>query len=221
MSRVLIADDQRLFRDGLQAILQQEEDIEVVGVCDNGLEACYAAASLKPDLVLMDIQMPLMDGIQAMKTIKRDDPGISILILTTFAEERYIVDAMAGGADGFLMKDLPADKVVQTVRDAMDGHVILPAQVAAKLANRLSVFSQWEDGVLDENKLKRQDLAFTERERMIIALMIDGYSNRQISAALFMSEGTVRNYISVIYGKIQTNDRMTAIFRLKELMSDG
>ncbi|MFB9326221.1 response regulator [Paenibacillus aurantiacus] len=218
MIRVLIADDQRLLRDGLQTILQLEDDLEVVGVSENGQEACEAVREKRPDIVLMDIKMPVLDGIEAMKLIKRDYPSTVVLILTTFAEDKFIVDAMAGGADGFLLKDMPADKVVHTVREAVKGQLILPAAIAAKLAARLSVLSDTGADAFDETELRRQGLVLTERERKIVLLMIEGYSNRQISAALFMSEGTVRNYISVVYNKIGTNDRKTAIAKLKDLL---
>lgn len=218
MIRVLIADDQRLLRDGLQTILQLEDDLEVVGVSENGQEACEAVREKRPDIVLMDIKMPVLDGIEAMKLIKRDFPSTVVLILTTFAEDKFIVDAMAGGADGFLLKDMPADKVIHTVREAVKGQLILPAAIAAKLAARLSVLSDTGADAFDETELRRQGLVLTERERKIVLLMIEGYSNRQISAALFMSEGTVRNYISVVYNKIGTNDRKTAIAKLKDLL---
>ncbi|MBB3112237.1 DNA-binding NarL/FixJ family response regulator [Paenibacillus phyllosphaerae] len=221
MIHVLIADDQRLLLDGLQTIIQLEEDMEVVGIPENGLLAYEAVASLKPDIVLMDIKMPVMDGIEAMKLIKRDFPATIVLMLTTFAEDKFIVDAMAGGADGFLLKDMSADKVVRTIREALLGQLMLPAPIAAKLAARLSALSPAGSDAFDERELKRSGLVLTERERKIILLMIEGYTNKQISVTLFMSEGTVRNYISVIYNKIGTNDRKAAIALLKELLLDA
>jgi DNA-binding NarL/FixJ family response regulator len=139
-------------------------------------------------------------------------------MLTTFAEDRFIVDAMAGGADGFLLKDMPSRIIVQTIHEAKNGNVILPAQVASRLAAKLSVLSEERADTLDEAKIKERGYAFTERERRIIVLMIEGYTNRQISSMLFMSEGTVRNYVSVIYNKLGTSDRQTAISILKGLL---
>ncbi|MBO9607763.1 MAG: response regulator transcription factor [Paenibacillaceae bacterium] len=221
MHRIIIADDQRLLRDGLQTILNLEDDMEVVSVAQDGQEACRVVRELRPDIVLMDIKMPIMDGIEAMRRIKRDVPGTVVLMLTTFAEDKFIVDAMSGGADGFLLKDMPAEKVVQTVRDAMAGQLMLPAPIAAKLAARLAAFVPSGADTFDDAKIKSHGLVFTERERKIILLLIDGYSNKQIAAALFMTEGTVRNYVSVIYNKIGTNDRQAAIVLLKELLLDG
>lgn len=215
MVRIVIADDQRLMREGLQTILQLEDDMEVVCTAENGREAYEAAGIHRPHIVLMDIKMPVMDGIESMKLIKRDYPKTIVLILTTFAEDKYIVGAMAGGADGFLLKDIAAERVVQTVRDAMVGELMLPPAIAAKLASRLTANDSYD---FDEAKLQGMGLYFTERERKIILLLIEGYSNKQIAVTLFMSEGTVRNYVSVIYGKIGTNDRRAAVGIMKELL---
>lgn len=218
MISIIIADDQRLLREGLQTILQAEDNLDIVGTYENGLEALQAAKAMKPDVVLMDIKMPVMDGIEAMKRIKREVPGTAVLMLTTFAEDRFIVDAMAGGADGFLLKDMPARQIVQTIYQAMDGGVMLPAAIATRLAARVSVLSDERADALDENKIRAAGYAFTERERKIIMLMIEGYTNRQISSSLFMSEGTVRNYVSVIYNKLGTSDRQDAVAILKGLL---
>ncbi|MDF2725575.1 MAG: LuxR family transcriptional regulator [Paenibacillus sp.] len=218
MIRIVIADDQTLLREGLQTILSLETDLTVVAVAENGQEALEAVAAHRPDVVLMDIKMPVMDGIDSMKKMKKDYPDTIVLMLTTFAEDKYIVNAMAGGANGFLLKDMPSDKIVQTVRDAVRGDLIMPASIAAKLASRLHVFSEQSSDAFDEAELKRQGLKLTERERKMIVLMLEGHTNKQISSAMFMSEGTVRNYISVIYNKIGTSDRQAAIAKLKGLL---
>lgn len=218
MISIVVADDQRLLREGLQTILQLEEGFRVAALCENGAEAVAAAGRHRPDVVLMDIKMPGMDGIEAMKTIKRELPGTVVLMLTTFAEDRFIVDAMAGGADGFLLKDMPSRQIVQTIREAMNGGVILPAPIASRLAAKAAVMSGGRRDAFDEDKLKEANLAFTERERNIIMLMIEGYANRQIASSLKMGEGTVRNYVSVIYNKLGTSDRQAAIAMLKPML---
>jgi DNA-binding NarL/FixJ family response regulator len=218
MLRIVIADDQRLLRDGIATILSLEEDLDVVGAAENGLEAVQMARSLSPQIVLMDIKMPVQDGIEALKTIKAEMPEVKVIMLTTFAEDKFIVEAMSAGADGFLLKDMPSERVVQTVRDAAAGQLMLPSSIAAKLAARLMTLTNVKADVFDEAKLKREGLLFTDRERRMILHMIEGSSNKQIAASLFMSEGTVRNYISVIYNKIGTNDRQAAVQRLKELL---
>ncbi|MFC4597411.1 response regulator [Cohnella hongkongensis] len=218
MISIIIVDDQRLLREGLQTILQSEDGFEIVAMCANGKEALQAVKEHKPNVVLMDIKMSGIDGIDAMKRIKKEHPDTVVLMLTTFAEDRFIVDAMAGGADGFLLKDMSSRIIVQTIRDAMNGEVILPAPIASKLAAKLSVLSDGKADAFDENKLRESGYSFTVRERKIIELMIEGYTNRQISSSLFMGEGTVRNYISIIYNKIGTNDRQAAISILKDLL---
>lgn len=218
MISILIADDQTLLREGLQTILNLETDMTVVAVAENGQEALEAVAAHRPAVVLMDIKMPVMDGIESMKKIKKDYPDTIVLMLTTFAEDKFIVNAMAGGANGFLLKDMPSDKIVQTLRDAVRGDLIMPASIAAKLASRLHVFADQSSDAFDEEELRKQGLKLTERERKMILLMLEGHTNKQISGAMFMSEGTVRNYISVIYNKIGTSDRQAAIAKLKELL---
>lgn len=218
MISIIIADDQRLLREGLQTILQAEEGLHIAGLCENGLDAVQTVRDCRPNVVLMDIKMPVMDGIEAMKMIKRELPDTIVLMLTTFAEDRFIIDAMAGGADGFLLKDMPSRLIVQTIHEAMNGDVILPTQIASRLAAKLSVLSNERADTLDEAKIKASGFTFTERERRIIELMVAGYTNRQISSTLFMSEGTVRNYVSVIYNKLGTSDRQVAIAMLKGLL---
>jgi len=214
--KLLIADDQTLMRDGLQTILQLEDDIEVVATAENGEEACRLVAIHQPDLVLMDIRMPVMNGIEAVKKLRTDSPGTKVLVLTTFDEDEYIIDALAGGAVGFLLKDIPADKLLQAVRDAAKGEMMLPSAIAAKIAARLSAPAQPRPAP-SRTRANATDLKFTDRELSIIALMTEGRNNREIAQLLFMSEGTVKNYISTIYDKIGTNDRTQAVIWLKDM----
>lgn len=218
MISIIIVDDQRLLRQGLQTILQSEEGLEIIAMCASGKEALQAVKEHKPDVVIMDIKMSGMDNINVLKRIKREYPGTVVLMLTTFAENRCIVDAMVDGADGFLLKEMSARVIVRTIRDAMNGELILPVPIASKLAAKLSALSNGRADAFDETKLREHGYSFTIRERKIMELMIEGYSNRRISSSLFMGEGTVRNYISVIYNKIGTNDRQAAISILKELL---
>lgn len=215
MLRVLIADDQSLMRDGLQTILQLEEDIDVIATAENGEEACKIAEALHPDLVLMDIRMPVMNGIEAVKQIRKSLPNTKVLMLTTFDEDQYIIEALANGATGFLLKDIPTDKLLEAVRDAARGNMMLPAAIAAKLASRLTAASEHPPGFRQDHNLS--DIKFTDRELSIIALMTEGRTNREIAGLLFMSEGTVKNYISGIYDKIGTNDRTQAVIWLKKM----
>ncbi|AEI38988.1 response regulator transcription factor [Paenibacillus mucilaginosus] len=216
---IVLADDQTLMRDGLHTILTLEDDLEVVGTAENGQQALELVEQLRPNLVLMDIQMPVMNGIESTKRIKKQFPETIILILTTFAEDDYIVEGLANGASGFLLKDMPGDKLIQSIRDCVKGQLMMPAVIASKLAARLSSASAAATAEFDPKRLKSEGISFTEREKNIISLMMEGKNNRQIAGLLFMSEGTVKNYVSMIYNKIGTNDRTKAILALKEWMT--
>lgn len=219
MIRVLIVDDQTLLREGLQTIINLEEDMLTVGQASNGIEAIEETEASNPDIVLMDIKMPVLNGIDGMKRIKEQFPDTIVLMLTTFLEDELIVEAMANGADGFLLKDMAGDQIVQTIREATRGHLIMLAPIAAKLAARVKTMNLRKPGApWNEQLLEKAGICFNEKERQIILLMIQDKSNKQISAALFMSEGTVRNYVSAIYGKIGTKERTASIQRLKEFL---
>ncbi|CAG7655042.1 response regulator [Paenibacillus allorhizosphaerae] len=218
MIDILIADDHTLMRDGLQTILNLEEDMRVVASAGNGAEALALTEQHRPHLILMDIQMQGMNGIECTKQIKQHFPETVILILTTFAEDDYIVEALAGGATGFLLKDMPGDKLIQSVRDAVRGQFMLPSVIAAKLASRL--ISSTVDGRLrlDDVLNKTETIALSEKEKTIALLMLEGKSNREMAELLFLSEGTVKNYVSAIYAKIGTNDRNIAVMTLRALL---
>ncbi|WP_276356825.1 response regulator transcription factor [Cohnella caldifontis] len=217
MIRVLIADDIMLMREGLQTILSLEDDMEIAGVAKSAEEAVELTLRLEPDLVLMDIQMPGIGGIEGIRRIMELRPETKVLILTTFVDDEYIVDGLASGACGFLMKDLPGDKLIQSIRDAHNGHLMLPAAVGAKLAARLAKQTAVPYG-FEAVRRKAEGASLSEKERAIAELLIAGNSNREIAADQIMSEGTVRNYVSSIYGKIGTNDRTIAIMTLKLLL---
>lgn len=212
---IVIADDQMLTREGLRTILDLEDDLDVVGVAKNGIEACEMVEVLQPDLVLLDIQMPLMDGISALKRIKQNSPQTFILILTTFIDTDYIVEGMAYGASGYMLKDMDADKMIASIRDIVSGQFILPAAVAVKMAERMNQFAT-EDYEQRQRGLDR--IMLTEREEEVAQLIIQGLNNREIADTLHIAEGTTRNYISNLYGKLQVVDRAQAIVRLQTLI---
>lgn len=212
---IVVADDQLLTREGLRTILDLEDDMEVVGAAKNGEEACEMVETLRPRLVLLDIQMPVMDGIQALKHIKQSHPDIYILILTTFIETDYIVEGMAHGANGYMLKDMDADKMIASIRDTVAGQFILPAPVAAKLAARMSKMTEGHP-VMRRNRLDR--IRLTDREEELARLMVQGLNNREIADMLHIAEGTARNYISNLYSKLEVVDRAQAIVRLQAML---
>ncbi|QMV42330.1 response regulator transcription factor [Cohnella cholangitidis] len=220
MIRILIADDQTLMREGLQTILSIQDDMEVVGEAKDGEEALRLAAELKPQVVLMDIRMPRMDGLKCTRRLKRLLPDTVLIILTTFAEDEYIVEALASGATGFLLKDIPGKKLAQAIRDATQGEFLLPTAIAEKLAKRIKsvdVSAKVLVGALD-TKLKGIQLSGKEYE--VARALIQGRSNPEIAETLFMSIGTVKNYVSGIYAKLKTNDRTIASMMLQELIGE-
>ncbi|MBU3196541.1 response regulator transcription factor [Clostridium algidicarnis] len=208
MIKVLIADDQTLMRDGLKTILDLEEDIEVIATAENGEIAFQKSIELTPDVILMDIRMPIMNGVDSVKKIKSVLPKVAVIMLTTFDDDEYIIEALSNGASGYLLKDMPAEKLIEAIRDSLKGQLFIPTNIAAKLISRLY------EKEASKNTLKK-DLALSERELQVSSLLIEGYNNKQISSKLFISEGTVKNYISNIYSKIGISDRTKAALFLK------
>lgn len=215
MIKIVIADDQVLMRDGIHNILSTQEDMKVVGLAVNGIEAVQLVESTRPDIVLMDINMPLMNGVEATKQIKALVQEICVIILTTFDDDHYILDALSYGASGYLLKDISGEGLVKAIRDAMNGSLLLPGAIANKLALNLSKCEDKSESDKKNSLSIYED--FTRRELDIIHLLMDGKAIKDISEALFLSKGTVKNYLSSIYGKLGTPDRTGAILRLQQM----
>lgn len=204
---VLLADDQRIILDGLKALLEMDSHITVVDMAENGASAYEKTLKIRPDVVLMDIRMPEMDGVEATRMIKRDAPETVVIMLTTFDDDEYIIKAMTYGASGYLLKDIGSDKLIEAIMEGKRGNIILPGKVAAKITSRLR--DEATPGITTSD--------FTRRELDIISLMMKGKTNREISEELYLSIGTVKNYISQIYLKIDVNDRAKAVLQLKKM----
>jgi DNA-binding NarL/FixJ family response regulator len=204
--KVLLADDDSLIREGLQILLELEEDVEVVGMAINGRQAFELCQSLRPDVVLMDIRMPVMDGVMGTKLIKSHFPHIKVVILTTFKDDEYIKEAMRSGAEGYILKNQTSDSIVDSLRAVVKGNIVLERDVADALTL-----------MLRENKTTSLDvLDLTPREAEILQRIADGMSNKEIADTLHLGEGTVRNYVTVLLEKLQLRDRtQLAIFYLK------
>ncbi len=210
--RIMIADDQPLMCDGLKTILENEEGMEVVATAGDGLKAYELGCQLKPDVILMDIRMPVMDGVESVRLIKRQHPEIIVIILTTFDDDEYILDALANGANGYLLKSIQTEKLIRCVKDSVAGIFSMNKDIAAKLAASLS------RGNTVTAKRENFISELSDRESEIAGLIAQSYSNREIAEKLFITEGTVKNYISTIYEKIGTNDRVKAAKMLGELL---
>ncbi len=204
---VLLADDQTIIRDGLRALLETNPDIQVVAEAKNGMEAYEQTKIHRPQVVLMDIRMPQMGGVEATRLIKRDFPETAVLVLTTFDDDESILGAITHGASGYLLKDICGVKLAEAIRDAVQGSVILPGNIAAKITKHIGMQGKAESSLED----------FTQREQDIIRLLMQGKSNQEIAQTLFLTVGTVKNYISQIYSKAGITDRANAILHFKEL----
>lgn len=215
MARLLLVDDQKLMTDGLKTILQARKDLTVAGIAQNGHQAlAFLETQADPvDLVLLDIRMPELDGVQTVRLIKERWPKTKVLMLTTFNDNAYLLDALAGGADGYLLKDMETAELFSAINQALAGNLVMPGQVAATLRTSIAGIKSQQEAAAT---LKQ--MGFNSRETEIAALLADAYTNSQIAAALYLSEGTVRNYISSIYDKLSVNDRSHALLVLQKLL---
>ncbi|NLI92532.1 MAG: response regulator transcription factor [Peptococcaceae bacterium] len=201
---ILIVDDQPIVCEGLNAILQLEEDFEVIGVCHNGQEALDFCGRTNPDIVLMDARMPIMNGIAATKEISRLFPDAKVLILTTFNEEMLIYEGLQNGAKGFLLKDTQPDELFKIIRVVHTGGVCLHPDATQKLLGKIAACGA---GTASENLPEHDLTQLTNREKEVLRLIGNGLSNKEISAALFITEGTVKSHVSSLLAKLGARDR--------------
>ncbi len=202
--RLLICDDQDIVCEGLRAMLAPVPQIEVVGVAKNGLEAVDQTHKFQPDLVLMDLKMPKMNGIQATKAIREKFPEVRVLVLTTYDADEWVINALRNGAAGYLLKDTPQEDLVKAILNTVKGWNPIDPQVAGKLFDRVANPSA---PILPDQKLISQ---LSEREREVLRLLASGLGNSEIAQTLFLSEGTIKNYVSVIFSKLGVTDRTQA-----------
>lgn len=208
--KVMIVDDQRLMREGLKTILDLEWELSVVSLAENGRDALEKINMEQPDVVLMDIRMPVMDGVECTGILKQRFPSIKVLILTTFDDDEYIIEALKNGAEGYLLKDLSSEKLVSSIKDVCSGNAIMQPEIAAKLVSHITgTRNVQQAGGSPDNKRVLDDL--TDREKEVLRLVGKGLSNKEIMKALYISEGTVKNYISSIYDKLGVNERSKAV----------
>jgi len=204
--RVLIADDHALFRRGLQMVLEDEEDLEVVGEAGDGVEAVQMALELMPDVVLMDVRMPKNSGIEATEQIKDSLPHVKILMLTISDEEADLYDAIKAGASGYLLKEISIEEVAEAIRSVWAGQSRLSPSMASKLLSEFQAMSKRAEEP-EEPRVPR----LTEREMEVLRLVAQGLNNRDIAKELFISENTVKNHIRNILEKLHLHSRMEAV----------
>ncbi len=210
--KVLVVDDQTELAEELKTVLQTDAQLTVVGTAADGFQALEKMAVTNPDVVLMDIRMPNMNGVVATQRIKTEYPEAKVVILTTFDDSDYILNAINNGASGYLLKDIGGNALIDAVKNAYAGDTILPAKIARRIADAAKHVAADR-----EIKLMRA-FGFSDREVEIALMMYEGFTNRQISAALKLSEGTTRNYVSGIYIKTKSENRSGAVEAIKSVL---
>ncbi len=208
--KVLIADDQRLMREGLATLLALAADIDVVGQAADGAEAIESARRLKPDVVLMDIRMPNLSGVEATQAIRSILPRTQVIILTTFDDDEYLLSSLRAGACGYLLKDMPSEQVAEAIRAAAQGQSPIGPKMAHKLIDLVT-----HSPIVSAHPASASELS--ERETEVLRLIADGLSNKEIAEKLVIAEGTAKNHVSSILGKLEARDRAQAVARAKEL----
>jgi DNA-binding NarL/FixJ family response regulator len=210
--RILLVDDQRLMREGLRILLELEPDLEIAGEATNGQEALDAYAEIEPDVVLMDVRMPGMDGVEATWRLRERWPSALVIILTTFDDDEYVFEGLRAGARGYLLKDVSGHDLADAVRTVAAGGALIEPSVArrvvAEFARMAPPVRQPDEGLVEP---------LSEREREILRLVAHGLTNREIADRLSLAQGTVKNYVTTILQKLGARDRTQAALRAREL----
>lgn len=231
--KVLIADDIMILRQGLKAVLEQDNDIEVVALAENGKEAFEKSKVFKPDVVLMDMRMPDYDGAFGMRSIKEELKDVKVLVLTTFDDEETVSKALTSGADGYILKEMEDEKVIASVKSVYGGISVFGDSVYRSMMSRIGGITGDNDGGGENGGSGKkagiygniaegsggdidEHMSFTDRERDVLRLVAEGYDNKEIAAELYLAEGTVRNQVSKLLDKLSLKDRtQLAVYAVK------
>jgi len=207
MIKVLLVDDHALFREGLRSLLDDQDDIEIVGEAEDGLEATKLASTLSPTVILMDINMPVVDGVEATRIILKESDSVGIIILTMYPQDEYVFEALKAGAKAYLLKDTRSKKLLEVIRTVHAGQAVIDAEMTARLLD------EFRRMAIEKEKKVPQTQDLNEQERTILNLVANGASNKDIAAELALSERTIKNYLSIIFQKLQVNNRTEAAIR--------
>jgi DNA-binding NarL/FixJ family response regulator len=212
--KVIICDDQAIIRDGLEMLLKLEKDIEVLGQAQDGAEAVEVVKRAQPDLVLMDLKMPGVNGIEATRQIRANYPQVKVLVLTTYDDDEWVFDAIRAGASGYLLKDTPREEVIKAVKGTVAGKSFVDPAVAGKLLHQVAGKPAQPPTLLTDK--------LSEREVDVLRLVAQGFTNADIAERLHLSEGTVRNHVSAIFAKLEVADRtQAAVIAIQHGLGDG
>jgi DNA-binding NarL/FixJ family response regulator len=216
MINVLLADDQELIREGIKMILSLDNEIEVVGEAENGKQIYVLLNKIIPDVILMDIRMPIMNGVEATKLVKEKYPNIKVIILTTFNEDEYIFKGLKNGADGYILKDSSSDEIIKAIKTAYTGNILLNPEVMTKVVRALNQMNSVIPQKSIDNSKENNLFLLTPRELEVAKLISDGKSNKYICETLFLTEGTVKNYVTKILEKLELNSRTELALYIKQ-----
>lgn len=209
--KILLADDQSLFREGLHILLSTQPDIEVVGEAINGEEALQLAAKFRPHIVLMDMRMPVLDGVEATRRLREAQPDCRVIVLTTFDDDELVFEGLRAGAVGYLLKAVSSPRLLEAIRAVARGESILEPSITAKVVAEFARMAN------QSSRPQALVSPLSEREIEVLRLVATGATNRKIAATLFIAEGTVRNHLTTILGKLDVSDRTQAAVKAKEL----
>ncbi|MGB3714258.1 MAG: response regulator transcription factor [Candidatus Promineifilaceae bacterium] len=212
MIRVLLVDDQQLTREGIQILLDTEPDMEVVGQAANGEEALEIVDGCRPDVILMDVRMPITDGVTATRELAKSHPDVAVIILTTFDDDEYIFGGLRAGAHGFLLKDISSKEMAEAIRTVAAGGGLIQPSITRRV---VAEFSRLASGDVTAQSELVEPL--TDREQEVLQLMAQGLSNQEIAEKLFISTGTVKNHVSNLLAKLEVRDRTQAVINAQEL----
>lgn len=214
MMKIVIVDDQEIVREGLKMILSLHEEIEIIGEVSNGKELLNLMEIKRPEVVLMDIRMPNMNGIEATKIMKEKYPQIKIIILTTFNEDEYIFEGLKNGADGYVLKDSNSKEIMAAIKSAVEGEMFLNPKVTVKVINALNSIKVDKETEKVNNEKEKLLSTLTPRELEVAKHILNAMTNKDIAEDMFVTEGTVKNYVSRILQKLELNNRSELIIML-------